>query len=693
MAGRFSLGRKRRSSASEEDVLTDQDLQLLYTAAKRDDAQSFSKLIKRLSKRENSKVKINLLRTKIVCPPVHLRKPSVFVLAAQFGNAEVVTLLLRNCPERELVEYTAYSTLEDRVHNTGSAIRRHFLLQRVSALNAASSAGHDLVVNILLNAGADIESTDCCGYSPLSNAAANGFCTTVQLLLSRGADVTHTNSQGYTPLHLAAANGHLQVVSMFLENNLLSPFQLTLSTVDRRRREGRGEVFAPFPLFLAAIYRQRAVVSLLLSQPDCELYLMSVSSKILTLSSYLEPLNQLYMDQSNRGFIPPLTALSLKAIGDFPQQFHFLPPLHNDAPMLSCFATKALEHYQQLTSPYSFEAVQHTVSVGCYMYLVSNYEVASVLWLSSLYTHSILMSEKLKRDSCDCTIAHEIARGTHYISRITLLTCRYMKELLARNMMGVVPHFPRYVKYGVQLLEVIASFQYHDVHILGYVQPIQSAVLTLFRLWLCNCDTMHENAPASERWSLGEDFVTLSSELISDITTPIHIALEMSRYSRYHPYLKICDERTELCGLLEGLCQWGGTIFLNQPDCGGRLPIHLAAEVDGFRTAGVSNRIPFVSQTLLSYGAHSDVYRFMSYAHPQLSGISRLTCLSCRTIVKSKIPYELLRIPPRLKTLIRIHDGRTELSTRSRQPRAVHDLAVFVQISNSSSYDQYYRLR
>ena len=359
--------------------------------------------------------------------------------------------------------------------------------------------------------------------------------------------------------------------------------------------------------------------------------------------------------------------------------------------MISCFATKALEQYQQLTSPYSFESVQHTVSVGCY--LVYKFDVASVLWMSALNTHAILLSEKFKKDSSDCTIAHEIARGTHYVSRITSLTSTYIKEELRDNdAIVTVPHFPRYIKYGVQILELIANFQYHDVHVLGYVQPIQSALLTLFRLWLCHCDSAHENAPPSQRWSLGEEFIGLSSELISDITTPVHIALEMNRYSRYHPYLRICENRQDLCTLLDGLCQWGATIFLNQPDSGGRLPIHLAAEVDGFRSHLPPAQTD-VSRMLLSYGAHSDVYSFMKYRHAELSGVQRLTCLSCKAIVKTKLPYEAIRIPQRLKTLVRVHDEQTALSTRSKQPQAVQDISAFIQVSNSPSYDQYFRLR
>lgn len=667
-----SLSLKRRLTSP----LNDQELQQLYTEAKRNDVTNFQKLAKTLKKAHG----YSIVSSIVLCPPLENYRPSIFILAAQHGSAEFIDYLLKNSSREDLVNYAGFATLESSSQTTQASLKRHFLLRCVTALNAASSAGQDTIVHRLIDVGADIETADCCGYSPLSNAAASGYLTTVIILVSQGADVTHTTYLGYTPLHLAAANGHLDVVQFFTQDQLMSAFSFSSN--------------APSPLLLAAIFKRREVVSFLLSQEDIDYIQAGVASKILALSSYLEPLNMISVDLSERNFIP-LTALALKALGDFPLYFQLLPPLQNGNPMLRCYATQALEQYQQLTTPYSFETVQHTVSVGCYM--SACFEVCSVLWPCALNTHAILMHRKLKREQFDCSLSHEIARGTHYISRITRISEQSMKqEIKDYGVIRNVPPFPRYVKYGIQLLELIQLFQYHDMHILGYVQPIQAAILTLFRQWLCLIES-HRDAPASDRWRLGQDFISLSAELISDITTPIHIALEKTRYARYHPYLRICEELNDLWDLLDSLLQWGGTVFLNQPDSGGRLPIHLAAEADGLRSnkAWETPILPenSVSHLLLSYGAHDDVYPFMGYWHARLDGVQRLTCLSCRAIIKSDIPYMLLRIPPRLKTLLKVHDHQTGRSTRSKQPKSIQDISIFIQLSNSPSYDQYFRLR
>ncbi len=54
-------------------------------------------------------------------------------------------------------------------------------------------------------------------WSPLNLAAWNGNEQVVKLLLDRGADVNSTEDYGCTPLHRAAMMGHLSIVKMLVE--------------------------------------------------------------------------------------------------------------------------------------------------------------------------------------------------------------------------------------------------------------------------------------------------------------------------------------------------------------------------------------------------------------------------------------------------------------------------------------------
>ena len=86
-----------------------------------------------------------------------------------------------------------------------------------TALHAAAGAGHETVVDMLINAGATINAVINDDETPLIQAAMNGWSKTAQVLINAGADVNHIESfEGYTALHWACRLGREGTVKALL---------------------------------------------------------------------------------------------------------------------------------------------------------------------------------------------------------------------------------------------------------------------------------------------------------------------------------------------------------------------------------------------------------------------------------------------------------------------------------------------
>nr|6FES_A Chain A, D12_BRIC2, a synthetic protein,D12_BRIC2, a synthetic protein [synthetic construct]6FES_B Chain B, D12_BRIC2, a synthetic protein,D12_BRIC2, a synthetic protein [synthetic construct]6FES_C Chain C, D12_BRIC2, a synthetic protein,D12_BRIC2, a synthetic protein [synthetic construct]6FES_D Chain D, D12_BRIC2, a synthetic protein,D12_BRIC2, a synthetic protein [synthetic construct] len=113
----------------------------------------------------------------------------------------------------------------------------------------AARAGQDDEVRILLANGADVNTADETGFTPLHLAAWEGHLGIVEVLLKNGADVNANDERGHTPLHLAAYTGHLEIVEVLLKN-------------------GAGvnatDVIGTAPLHLAAMWGHEEIVEVLL---------------------------------------------------------------------------------------------------------------------------------------------------------------------------------------------------------------------------------------------------------------------------------------------------------------------------------------------------------------------------------------------------------------------------------------------
>ncbi len=70
----------------------------------------------------------------------------------------------------------------------------------------------------LLAAGAQVETTDSSGNSPLMRASYKGYADVMRLLISAGAQINRRDIRhGFTALMKAAVKGHLKAVNLLLE--------------------------------------------------------------------------------------------------------------------------------------------------------------------------------------------------------------------------------------------------------------------------------------------------------------------------------------------------------------------------------------------------------------------------------------------------------------------------------------------
>ena len=127
-------------------------------------------------------------------------------------------------------------------------------------LHVASRYGHEVVAELLLDHGADVNQANNDGCTPLHVASEKGHELTALLLLDHGADVNQAGKNGRTPLCAASLKGH-ESLHFARENGHESTARLLLdhgAAVDQADNSGRT------PLYGASRYGHESMAALLL---------------------------------------------------------------------------------------------------------------------------------------------------------------------------------------------------------------------------------------------------------------------------------------------------------------------------------------------------------------------------------------------------------------------------------------------
>ena len=118
------------------------------------------------------------------------------------------------------------------------------------ALTYAARNGQYKCVKLMIQEGADVNTTDKRGNNVLFYASDNGYENIVNTLLHAGAHVNHTNRVGSGALRVAVVNGHDRVASLLIQAG---------ADVNKKRKDGRR------PLSEAVRYGRVKCVKLLLA--------------------------------------------------------------------------------------------------------------------------------------------------------------------------------------------------------------------------------------------------------------------------------------------------------------------------------------------------------------------------------------------------------------------------------------------
>jgi ankyrin repeat protein len=140
-------------------------------------------------------------------------------VAEEFGHKDVAEVLRqhsgqRQAPPAQPVPPGQQTSTEVRA-KAAKAANPSLDAEKVQALfNSAARDGNAGLLQQMLELGADPNTKNFVGMTPLHNAAAQGYKSVAELLLAHGADVNAEDGLGNTPLHNAELKGYKDLAEL-----------------------------------------------------------------------------------------------------------------------------------------------------------------------------------------------------------------------------------------------------------------------------------------------------------------------------------------------------------------------------------------------------------------------------------------------------------------------------------------------